>query len=416
MSTFSISSGKNYADHFSTNWIVSKKWDLLWFIGGAFAGYFLFFLHAGLHLDMVVIWFLWVLFLDSPHFFGTYLRTYLDREEWHARRKLLIGSLVWFFVGPVMVGFSYLLHQANIENYKIPFLVFIVFFNLWAYWHVVRQHFGIMSLYKKKNNDYKPADTRADKMLLYAGLIAPFFAFIVRHPDARKTLGLSEAVPPFPAFDTSAISNTPGSVFSTNFLRQFHPEHIVIILSVLTFVAVIILFTHRQVQKWRMGEPLNLPKILFMVALIPLYAMICYSNAVLTAPLLAFSAFVTIYHDVQYHAIVWFYSKNRYHRPGVDPSKYGLAVKITHNFATYMFSGILMAAAMRFFGCAFELHPGCGVLVMTTDQILFGSISGKELLLAFLLGFPLQHYFIDQYIWRPSRDATLRKDLKIKDK
>lgn len=170
----------------------------------------------------------------------------------------------------------------------------------------------------------------------------------------------------------------------------------------------------RQAYRWKCGQTINVPKILFLIALLPLYSLICYSSAILTAPLLAFAAFVTIYHDIQYHAIVWYYSRNRYHRQGVDKRKFGLAPKLSKNFGIYMLCGIAMAAAMRIFGCGFELHPGCGVLVMTSDYAIFGTITSKELLLSFLLGFPLHHYFVDQYIWRPSKDKTLQEDLKIK--
>jgi len=397
----------------STNWIVNRKSDLLWFIGGALAGYALFFMHSGFNLDMVTIWFLWIIFLDTPHFFGTYVRTYFDKEEWHNRKKLLIGSFAWLLVGPATIGLSYLLFQSGIGNYTLPFFIFIIFFNLWAYWHVVRQHFGIMSLYKKKNNDYDTVDTRADKWILYGGLLGPFAAFLVRHPEVRDRLGLGGVMPEYPSLAEGGFLAQIEGIFTANFWVQVHWEHIIIALSVLLFSTVILFFVYRQFYRWRAGLPINLPKILFLIALIPLYALICYSPFVLTAPLLAFSAFVTIYHDVQYHAIVWFYSQNRYHRPGVDPKKYGLAVKISKNFATYMLSGIAMAALFRLFGCTFEIHPGCGPLVLTSTSELFSGFTSKELILSFMLGFSMHHYFVDQFIWRPSKDKTLQSDLKL---
>ncbi len=386
------------------NWIVNRQADLLWFIGGALTGYAMFFLHAGLSLDMATVWFLWVVFIDSPHFFGTYVRTYFDKEEFQKRKKLLIGSLAWLLVGPAMIGSSYMLHQMNVANYRFPFLLFIVFFQLWAYWHVVRQHYGIMSLYKKKNSDFDRRDLRIDQAILYVGLLAPFLAFIIRHPEARRALGLSAALPAYPA---------QASFFSASFWQQLSWEHTLVFLTVLAVVSVVGIFAFRQIKRWRAGMSLNMPKIIFLAALLPLYAFICYSPAVLTAPLLAFSAFVTIYHDVQYHAIVWFYSKNRYQRPGVDARKYGLATKITRNFATYIVCGIAMAAIFRIFGCSFDVHPGCGVLVMTSTEHLFGSMTTKELLYSFLIGLPMHHYFVDQFIWRPSKDSGLQKDLKL---
>lgn len=404
MSSLSWTANTGVENRLSMNWIVNQRADLLWFIGGALTGYAMFFLHAGLHLDMATVWFLWVVFIDSPHFFGTYVRTYFDKEEFQKRRRLLIGSLAWLLVGPAMIGSSYLLHQMNVANYRFPFLLFIVFFQLWAYWHVVRQHYGIMSLYKKKNNDFDRRDLRIDQAILYVGLLAPFLAFIIRHPEARRAVGLPAALPAFPS---------QGSLSSLSFWQQLPWEHAVVSLTVLAVVSVVGIFTFRQIKRWCAGMSLNMPKIFFLIALLPLYAFICYSPAVLTAPLLAFSAFVTIYHDVQYHAIVWFYSKNRYHRPGVDARKYGLATKITRNFATYIVCGIAMAAIFRMFGCSFEVHPGCGVLVMTSTEHLFGSMTTKELLYSFLIGLPMHHYFVDQFIWRPSKDAGLQKDLKL---
>jgi len=85
---------------FSTQWIVGKRVDLFAFIGGALAGYMVFFMHAGLGWDMMLIYLLFITFLDTPHFFGTYLRTYLDRQEFKVRRTFLLGSLLWLPPAP----------------------------------------------------------------------------------------------------------------------------------------------------------------------------------------------------------------------------------------------------------------------------------------------------------------------------
>jgi len=393
---------------FEVNWIVNRHSDIMWFIGGALLGYAMFFLHAGLHLDMLTVWFLWIMFIDTPHFFGTYSRTYFDKEEWQHRKKLYIGSLAWFLVGPAMILLSYFLYSANMSGYRLPHIAFIVFFNLWAYWHVVRQHYGIMSLYKRKNGDFSLTDLRIDQAVLYVGLIAPFVAFVIRHPQARAILGLTQPLAPYPSdFGLSTL-------LSASYWQHLRWEHVVTVFTMIAVAAVTLIFFFRQFHLWREGKPLNLPKLLFLTALIPLYLYICYSPAVFSAPLITFSAFVTIYHDVQYLAIVWFYNKNRYHKAGADASRYGLAAKISTNFFTFMGCAIAMGAIFRLFGCSFELHPGCGVLVLTSKQMLFGTMSTKDLLAGLLLGFSMHHYFVDQFIWRPSKDSGLREDLKIK--
>jgi hypothetical protein len=391
-------------DRYSINWIVNKKADLLFFIGGALTGYIMFFLHAGLQLNMLTVWFIWVVLIDTPHFYSTYLRTYFDREEFQARKKLLLGSLSWLIVGPAIIGISYLLYAAGVGPYKTPFVLFLIFFNLWAYWHVVRQHYGILALYKRKNNDFDAQDTRIDKVLLYGGLIAPFLTFAIRHPEARDLFGLTTAFPAYPQ----------GALFSSEFMSQLHWEHVVVFLSVAFMIGIILTFIIRQIQRWQNNQILNVPKILFFIALIPLYAYINYSPAVTTAPLIAFAAFVTIYHDVQYHAIVWYYSQNRYHKPGVDKKKYGLAVKLSQNIAIYALAGIAMAALLRVTGSLFDITPGFSPIFMTSEVTLFGNMTFSELLLGVVIGIPLHHYFVDQYIWRPSKDKVLREDLKIK--
>src|SRR5262249_33808002 len=153
------------------------------------------------------------------------------------------------------------------------------FLSLWAYWHVVRQHYGIMALYKRKNHDHAPADWRIDRAVLYVGLLAPLVALALRHPKARTDLGL-------PA--------EPGAW-----------EQAAIVLAAVLVGAVVVVFLGRQFQLWRRREPINLPKVLFVAAVVPLHVLVCYHPATLTTTLLSFAAFVTIFHDLQYHAIVW---------------------------------------------------------------------------------------------------------------
>ncbi|MCB0277973.1 MAG: hypothetical protein KDD94_00620 [Calditrichaeota bacterium] len=388
-------------NRFSIAWIVDKKNDLTWFIGGALAAYFMYYLHSGLHMNMVTIWFWWVVLLDTPHFFGTYLRTYLDKEEFQKRKKLLLLSLLWLLAGPAVFTVSYLLYKSGASNYKFPFFAFIMVFNIWAYWHVVRQHYGIMSLYKRKNNDFHPIDNLIDKSLLYVGLLAPFIVFIFRHPDARELIGLNRNLDAFPGFSAT-------SIFSLNF-EQF----IIVFAGFMTFL-VSIAYLSRLLYLVITKQTINIPKLLFFLALIPLYIMINMSDAILTISLLGFSILVTIYHDIQYHAIVWYYSKNRYHKEADSQARFGMAARISKNLFSYFVWAIGMGIIMRFAGCFLELHPGCGPLFASTTHPLFGEFTFQELLFSILIGIPMHHYFVDQFIWRPSRDNNLRNDLKIK--
>ena len=373
----------------SVNWIISRRTDLCCFIGGALAGYAMFFLHAGLGLNMITVWFIWYMVLDAPHFFGTYSRTYLDREEMRTRRRLLLGSLLLLLVGPAIVLLSYGLHAGGIASHRMPFLVLVGFVSLWAYWHVVRQHYGIMALYKRKNGDVQPWDRRLDQMILYTGLLAPFLAFGLRHPDARVTLGLS-AVPAVGGWEHLLINGTLGLL-----------------------AGIIVVFAGRQVHRWRTGRPLNVPKLLFLLAVVPLHCFICYHPAVLTAPLLGFSAFVTIYHDIQYHAIVYYYQRNRCHSEGVDGARFGLATKVSRNLPVFMGCAIAMGVTLGVIGCLLEVSPGCIPFLPSGTVALFGDVKLQDLFYSVFLGVLMHHYFVDQFIWRPSRDRNVQKGLKL---
>lgn len=392
------------------NWIISRRMDLAWFIGGALAGYALFFVHAGLGWDMVGIWFLWVVLLDSPHFFGTFSRTYLDKQEFKQRRRLLLGSLLWFLAGPLMILLSFGLYERGVEAYQFPWKLFLVFFGLWAYWHIVRQHYGFLRLYQKKNADGHPLDARLDSALLYAGLLLPFFAFIARHPETRAQLGLSA---PMPAYPVLAEGGRLASVLNPGYLTALAWEHWVVALSTALVGTLALAFAARQVAKLRAGEPVNGPKILFLLAVVPLHVYVCFSPAVLTASLLAFAAFITIFHDLQYHAIIWFHHRNRYHRKGVDQKQFGWAPKISKNLFVYAGCAIGFALVFRLLGCTLNIHPGCAPFLITSEITLFGGIQTDALLKATLLGFPLHHYFVDQFIWKTSKSKELQKDLKV---
>lgn len=367
----------------SVRWIVGQRFDLVWFVGGALTGYAMFFLHAGLSLDMLTVWFVWFLLLDSPHFFGTYSRTYLDREQWRERRGLLLGSLALFLVAPLVLLASFAMHRAGLPHTTAGLVALAAGVNLWAYWHVVRQHYGFMTLYQRKNDDTDPSDRRIDSLLLHIGLLAPFVAFLVRHPETRAVVGL-------------APMTNLGAVVAT---------------SAIAVLLVALLFAARQIQRWRLGLPVNVPKILFLAAVVPLHLSIGFSEAVLTAPILGFAAFVTIFHDVQYHAIVWFYQRNRYRND--DRSRFGPAAWVGRSFVTFMACALTSGAIMGFAGCSLGVQPGCTPLVDTSGMTLFGGVSLRDLFFGVFLGFLMHHYFLDQFIWRPSRDQRLRLDLDL---
>src|SRR2546422_7264175 len=129
----------------SLRWIISARDDLIWLIGSVASSYLLLVLYVKGTLPLVPMVALWAILIDAPHVFGTLSRTYFDRTERRNRGRLLWGSLLFFLIGPLMVFFG-------------AGLVFFFVAALWAYYHLVKQHYGFMILYKKKNSDLAPID------------------------------------------------------------------------------------------------------------------------------------------------------------------------------------------------------------------------------------------------------------------
>lgn len=384
----------NTSVRFQTNWIISRNDDLVWFIFSSLSAYCLIFMFGVLEWNIVSIWFIWVMLVDSPHFFGTYSRTYLDKQELRDRKPLMVNSLLVFLVGPFFIGISYILYVARVQNYELPWFIFLGLFSLWAYWHVVRQHYGFLMLYKRKGDEKNILDYRLDSAILYIGLITPFLVFIVREPEAK--ILLNQMLMPLSIQLTSGV--TGGME----------------ILGAVILITSTALYAYRQLILIKRGHVVNVSKLLFLLSIIPLHVFIGYSDFILNAGLLGFGAFVTVTHDLQYFAIVWFYSKNKYRVEG-SSQKFGLAATITKSLPVYLICAISMGVLFRLFGCGFQLHPGCMPIVSTSEAQLFGSFGIDRILIGIFLGIAMHHYILDQFIWKTGKDKKLKKDLRIEE-
>src|SRR5215207_8933032 len=162
---------KPVANAISLRWIIGARDDMIWFIGSVMSSYALLFLYVSGIVPLVPMVALWAILIDAPHVFGTFSRTYFDRAERKNRARLLWGSLLFFAVGPIAVlaGFAF---------------IFFFVAALWAYYHLVKQHYGFMVLYKKKNGDLAKIDNGLDRLLLLFAFNYPFVAFITRDPAA----------------------------------------------------------------------------------------------------------------------------------------------------------------------------------------------------------------------------------------
>src|SRR5216683_7126574 len=375
---------KPLASAISLRWIISARDDLVWFIGSVISSYALLFLYVKDLVPLIPMMALWAILIDAPHVFATFSRTYFDRTERTTRRRLLWGSLLFFALGPLLVlagaGFAFFFVAA-----------------LWAYYHLVKQHYGFMVLYKKKNGDLAPIDNALDRLLLLFAFNYPFIAFIARDPEAMARV---------PTVLRPGVNGLASLLLAGT-----------VILAVAWLV--------RQIQRAMIGDPLDVPKYLLLAAAIPMHWI------VLLTPMpnkpIAIVAILTIYHNLQYHRLIWFHNQKyveRGHlgRTGISPTvregsvdslelkkKYGPAELISRRLLYYIAFGILF-----------------GLLYQGPRQIL-GYLGLKaahgvpaaelsvpiQLGVAFLWGYAFIHYYLDSKIWRVRRDPSVGKALNM---
>src|SRR3982074_3682687 len=292
----------------SLRWIINAREDLIWFVGSVAASYLLLVLYVTGVLPLIPMVAGWAILIDAPHVFGTLSRTYFDVSEWKTRKRLLLGSLLFFVVGPVMVllgvGFTFFFLAA-----------------LWAYYHLVKQHYGFMVLYKKKNNDLAPVDNALDRLLLMFAFNYPFVAFIASDPTAMAR------VPPLLRSGVNTVT-------------------------MLLLAGTIVVggcWLIRQMQRAWLRESLNLPKYLLLAAAIPMH-WIALLKPLPNQPI-ALVAILTIYHNLQYHRLIWFHNQKyveRGHPVRIEGAartpvreKYGPAALISRRLLYYISAGAL---------------------------------------------------------------------------
>jgi hypothetical protein len=148
----------------------------------------------------------------------------------------------------------------------------------------------------------------------------------------------------------------------------------------------------RQIQRAITGESLNVPKYFLLAAAIPMHWI------VLLTPMphkpIAIVAILTIYHNFQYHRLIWFHNQ----KYANAREKYGVAELISRRVLFYMAFGII-------FGI---IYQGPRQLFNNLEPSLVTRLG-----ISFLWGYAFIHYYLDSKIWRVRRDPSVGKALHM---
>ncbi len=364
-----------------SRWIVSPSFDLGWFFGGAVASLIILGAFLALHVPIVVLVWIGILLFDGPHMAAAYSRTYVDKREWRERRGVLLVPLLAFLAGPLCL-------IANVvTRSELPFLGFLGIVTFYAYFHVVRQHWGFLALYRAKAGE-RGVDVSLDRWSLYVACWTPYVWFLLTHPKARVLLHLPpEASPVLVRRATIACAVVFGS-------------------AVVAFVA-------RAVK--RRAAP---QKVGYFLVTVSLYALAYFWVGRMepvypqsTGPdqdFLLLGLVISVFHNVQYVGLVWFHNRNRYAR---SEPEHGLARHVNKSPLRYLgFAAAFSLGIYLLIACSTGVFPGCQMFL---TRGLVAGITVNQLGLSVWWGIALHHYYLDQKIWRIRGDDRLRRDLGL---
>jgi hypothetical protein len=363
----------------SAGWIVSARWDLLFFFGCGALGLSVGALALARPAWVVPIWWAWLLLLDGPHLIATLWRTAIDapsRRRWARRNVLALG---WLLPGPLCLGLSMVTGSAA------PFDLFLLFATLWSIHHAVRQHFGVLSLYHARSGA-SAGSRRVDRWFIHGSLWWLFGLFLIAHPMNRVVLDLPAAW-------------GPALVTAAQWLGGL-------------LAAAAVAYAATLWRRRRAGEGLK-PALFLLLPVLGVQALAYFwigaSEPLHPNPLdpeqyfLAVTAALGVVHSVEYFGVVLLYGERRAARADVEMSGSARAL-LGRGWLAYGVWVVASALYLVLLGARGN-SPGWSIFDPTSDT--------ARLFLALYWGVFFHHYDMDHVIWRPSVDPELRQDLGL---
>ena len=263
----------------SARWLVSPRYDALFFLGSALLVVPMVWLYRGLEGrilplgsdNVLAAYFVFAALFDHPHIFQSFSRTLADPIERARHRYLHTVGLLAFIAGGFVISAVGLDRQ------------FIVVAAMYGTWHIARQHWGFLRVYKALNKDYGPLQDRLDWLLFYGGTVA---LWLMGYTDVGNKITVYRALTaPFPDIPLW-LANT----------------------AMRLFVVVLAVYIGHQIFRRAEGKPLNLPKLLLLGCALGTHAYVYVGT---NFPFLVAEAVQTIFHDVQYQGFIMHFQRRR---------------------------------------------------------------------------------------------------------
>lgn len=304
-------------------------------------------------------WVVLILLVDVAHVYSTLYRTYFDAAAFRKQQTLLLTIPFIGFVAGVLL-------------YSVSSLLFWRVLAYVAIFHFIRQQYGFMRIYSRKEKQQQWF-SRLDTVTIYTATLYPVLYWHLSGPRNFNW-------------------------FIESDLLYFRSAPLLQVFTGL-YAAIAGLWVAKELYVYFSSGRCNVPRFLIIAGtLVSWYFGIVYFNGDM-----AFTLLNVVSHGIPYMALVWLYGKKHYTRAGGK-----------NRFLSLIFSryGLIL-----FLGCLFLLafiEEGLwDFTVWQEHRNLFPSLGNgdwriPESALAFivpLLALPqVTHYILDGFIWKIRQD------------
>lgn len=325
-----------------SQWVVSKKFDLAFFLFPFLLGvaYFLliYFLPAYALITTAIVW---VVFAQA-HFGSTWF-VYFDKKNREYYRQ---HPFIYYVMPPIIIAFVLLLGYLNLT-------ALVVLISIVSLYHVTKQSYGILQLYRMKNCEKDQIERDTEKRALF-GWSLFFGGYGAFHlPDFRA------------------------------FILPFEQP---VRIGLWVLFALTAYYSIKMVGQFLRRERNSAQKNIFLLGSLILYSPYLYAAVILVDIYQMEIATLTslIAHYMQYMGIVWLVNRNKYQ----DTNEYGqknpllktVSKRIPVIVAVILGYGLLMAA----------FRWG----VPKQNEVLYKIIPNIVLALVAV------HFYLDAFIWK----------------
>lgn len=382
---------------------------------------------------VIILIVVYSIFFDVNHYFSTYYRVFLDKDYYKSNKQWMIPALV--FVTIVPMGAFFFLSYGSINQKGYYFFVFLRKFVLTlGFYHLVKQNWGFMAMYKKQANE-KVTKINWDQLALMSGSFIPFTMLnvvkdkgYIWFPDSEKYIFDSVYITPhlidwwhqmaqlnflffiilgaialfykrfqfrIPARNMSLFCLFTGCLIES----MMRWDASIILTSILWVVVAIFVVSIYQSIRYQIKEgKLNARKWAVFVSTLVLY--FCIILYPIHGDIFIIVAAITLPHNIQYLSFVPTFSNHQYAQDNKD---HGWAKKLGKHAVALFFIGALFSVFFEF--------GRTGTMFVLPDSMQ----QTKIIISVFFVVLILHHYYLDAVIWKFSKNKDLQKARDTKE-